>query len=144
MKLLQTHGDADASPLTCDNTSERAWQTLKPRNVLNRDLSRGSSWLNRGDSRWENRQCSWSSLVWCWDEWGGVYGCDRNRILKAQRCVHQMSLLSRVTPRIVTWLQTWTRVPAILTVEVIERERHYPVITNTIASDLSGFSANPL
>ena len=37
MKLLQSLKDADASPLTCDNTSERALQTLKPRNVLNRD-----------------------------------------------------------------------------------------------------------
>ena len=37
MKLLQSLGDADASPLTSDNTSERALQTLNPRNVLNRD-----------------------------------------------------------------------------------------------------------
>ena len=37
MKLLQSLGDADASPLTCDNTRERALQTLKPRNVLNGD-----------------------------------------------------------------------------------------------------------
>ena len=37
MKLLQSLEDADASPLTCDNMSERALQTLKTRNVLNRD-----------------------------------------------------------------------------------------------------------
>ena len=37
MKLLQSLGDADASQLTCDNASERALQTLKPKNVLNRD-----------------------------------------------------------------------------------------------------------
>ena len=36
MKLLQSLGDADSSPLTCDNMSERALQTLKPRNVLYR------------------------------------------------------------------------------------------------------------
>ena len=41
MKLLQSLGDADASPLTCDNTSEHALQTLKPRNVLNRDPHEG-------------------------------------------------------------------------------------------------------
>ena len=41
MKLLQSLGDADASPLTWDNTSERALQTLKPRNVLNRDPHEG-------------------------------------------------------------------------------------------------------
>ena len=45
MKLLQSPGDTDASPLTCDNTSERALQTLKPRNVVNRD-PRGPSWRN--------------------------------------------------------------------------------------------------
>ena len=37
MKLLQSLGDVNESPLTFDNTSERALQTLKPRNVLNRD-----------------------------------------------------------------------------------------------------------
>ena len=41
MMLLQSLGDAAASPLTCDNTSERALQTLKPRNVLNRDPHEG-------------------------------------------------------------------------------------------------------
>ena len=41
MKLLQSLGDADASPLTCDNTSECALQTLKSRNVLNRDSREG-------------------------------------------------------------------------------------------------------
>ena len=41
MKLLQSLGDADASPLTSDNMSERALQTLKPRNVLNRDPHKG-------------------------------------------------------------------------------------------------------
>ena len=41
MKLLQSLGDADAFPLTYDNTSERALQTLKPRNVLNRDAHDG-------------------------------------------------------------------------------------------------------
>ena len=41
MKLLQSLIDADASPLTCDNTSEHALQTLKPRNVLNRDSHEG-------------------------------------------------------------------------------------------------------
>ena len=40
MKLLQSLGDANASPLTCDNTSERALQT-KPRNVFNRDPHEG-------------------------------------------------------------------------------------------------------
>ena len=34
-------GDANASPLTCDNTSERALQMLKPRNVLSRDSHEG-------------------------------------------------------------------------------------------------------
>ena len=38
MKLLHSLGDAVASPLTCDNASERALQTLRPGNVLNRDL----------------------------------------------------------------------------------------------------------
>ena len=37
MKLLQSIGDADATSLTCNNKSERVLQTLKPRNVLNRD-----------------------------------------------------------------------------------------------------------
>ena len=37
MKLLQSLEDADASPLTYDNVSARALQTLKTRNVLNRD-----------------------------------------------------------------------------------------------------------
>ena len=41
MKLQQSLGDADASPLTCDNASEHALQTLKPRNVLNRDPHEG-------------------------------------------------------------------------------------------------------
>ena len=41
MKLLQSLGDADVSLLTCDNASERALQTLKPRNVLNRDPHEG-------------------------------------------------------------------------------------------------------
>ena len=41
MKLLQSLGDADASPLTCNNTSERALQTLKPKNVLNLDPHEG-------------------------------------------------------------------------------------------------------
>ena len=41
MKLLQSLGDADASPLTRDNTSKRALQTLKPRNVHNRDPHKG-------------------------------------------------------------------------------------------------------
>ena len=41
MKLLQSFGDADASPLTYDNTSEHALQTLKPRNVLNQDPHEG-------------------------------------------------------------------------------------------------------
>ena len=41
MKLMQSLGDTDASPLTCDNTSERALQTLEPRNVLNRDPLEG-------------------------------------------------------------------------------------------------------
>ena len=41
MKILQSLGDADASPLTCDNASERALQTWKPRNVLNRDPLEG-------------------------------------------------------------------------------------------------------
>ena len=41
MKLLQSLGDADASPLTCDNTSKRALQTLNPRNILNQDPREG-------------------------------------------------------------------------------------------------------
>ena len=41
MKLLQSLGDADAFPLTYDNTSERALQTLTPRNVVNRDPHEG-------------------------------------------------------------------------------------------------------
>ena len=41
MKLLQSLGDADASLLTCDNMSEHALQTLKPRNVLNRYSHKG-------------------------------------------------------------------------------------------------------
>ena len=41
MKLLQSLGDADASPLACDNASERALKMLKPRNVLNRDPHEG-------------------------------------------------------------------------------------------------------
>ena len=41
MKLLQSLGDADASPLTCYNASERALQTLKSRHVLNRDPHEG-------------------------------------------------------------------------------------------------------
>ena len=41
MKLLQSLGVADASPLTCDNTSERALQSLKPKNILNRDPDEG-------------------------------------------------------------------------------------------------------
>ena len=40
LKLLQSLGDVDASPLTCDNTSEHALQTVKSRNVLNRDPTR--------------------------------------------------------------------------------------------------------
>ena len=40
MKFLQSLGDSDASPLTCDNASERTLQTLKPRDVLNRDPTR--------------------------------------------------------------------------------------------------------
>ena len=38
---MQSLGDADASQLTSDNTSERALQTLKPRNVLNQDRHEG-------------------------------------------------------------------------------------------------------
>ena len=41
MKLMESLGDADVSPLKCHNTSERALQTLKPRNVLNRDPHEG-------------------------------------------------------------------------------------------------------
>ena len=41
IKLLQILGDADASPLTRDNPSERALQKLKPRYVLNRDPHEG-------------------------------------------------------------------------------------------------------
>ena len=41
MKLMQNLGDADASSLTCDNASERALQTLKPKNVLDRDAHEG-------------------------------------------------------------------------------------------------------
>ena len=41
MKHLQSLGDADASPLTCDNTSKHALQMLKPKNVLNRDPDEG-------------------------------------------------------------------------------------------------------
>ena len=41
MKHLQSLRNADASPLTCDDTSERALQTLKPRNILNRDPHEG-------------------------------------------------------------------------------------------------------
>ena len=36
MQRLQSLGNADASSLTCHNTSERALQTLKQRNVRNR------------------------------------------------------------------------------------------------------------
>ena len=41
MKLLQSLGYADASSLICDNASERGLQTLKPKNVLNRDPDEG-------------------------------------------------------------------------------------------------------
>ena len=41
MKLLQSLGYADASLLTCDNTSEHALQTLQPRNVPNQDPHEG-------------------------------------------------------------------------------------------------------
>ena len=41
LKLLQSVGDGDAFPLTCDNASERALQTLKPNNFLNRDPYEG-------------------------------------------------------------------------------------------------------
>ena len=41
MKLLQSLGDADASPLTCDNASECTLQTLKPRNVFHLDPHEG-------------------------------------------------------------------------------------------------------
>ena len=46
MKLMQSLEDADASPLTCNNMSERALQTLKPRNVLNRDPHEGRVGVN--------------------------------------------------------------------------------------------------
>ena len=59
--LLQSFGDADASPSTCDNRSDRALQTFKPRNVLNRDPSEGRLDVIEATSRRENRQCSWSS-----------------------------------------------------------------------------------
>ena len=36
MKLMHILGDTETSQLTCDNASERALQTLKPKNVLNR------------------------------------------------------------------------------------------------------------
>ena len=41
MKLLESLRDADESPLTCDNASERALQTLTSRNVLKRDAHEG-------------------------------------------------------------------------------------------------------
>ena len=41
MKPLQSLGDADVSPLTRDKMSERALQTLTPRNVLNQDPHEG-------------------------------------------------------------------------------------------------------
>ena len=41
MKLLHSLGDAGTFSLICDNASERALQTLKPRNVLNRDPHEG-------------------------------------------------------------------------------------------------------
>ena len=37
IKLLQSHGDADASSLACEIASEGALQTLKSKDVLNRD-----------------------------------------------------------------------------------------------------------
>ena len=40
-KLLQSLGDADASPLTCDNACERALQSLKPGNVPSQDPQEG-------------------------------------------------------------------------------------------------------
>ena len=41
MKLLQCLGDADTSPLTCDNTGECALQTLETRDVFNWDPHEG-------------------------------------------------------------------------------------------------------
>ena len=41
MKLLESLRDADESPLTYDNASKRALQTLKPRNVLKQDPHEG-------------------------------------------------------------------------------------------------------
>ena len=41
VKLLQSLGDADASLLTCDDTSKHALQTLELRNVLDRDPHEG-------------------------------------------------------------------------------------------------------
>ena len=64
MKLLQSLGDADASPFTCDNTSERALHTLKPRNILNRDPHEGRVGVIEAtaDERIGN-VLSWSSQV---------------------------------------------------------------------------------
>ena len=50
----------------------------------------------------------------------------------AEMCASKESLLSRVTPRILTRLETWTRVPATLIEEVIGRERERWVMPNTI------------
>ena len=53
------------------------------------EIPRGSNLHNRGDSRRENRKCSWNSRVWDWDGCGGMHGYERNRILKVLKCAHQ-------------------------------------------------------
>ena len=134
MKLLQSLGDADASPLTCDNICERALQTLKPRNVLNQDPQ---GWVGLIEATADKRTGNVLGVVFC-EVGTDVAECTdviETGFWKCRDVRINESLLSRITSSILTWLETWTRVLATLTVEVIGRERERWVVPSTIASD---------
>ena len=86
MKLLQILEDANASPLICDNASERGLQTLKPKNVLNRDPDEGRVGVIA--SRADKGTCNVLRAVQC-EVGTDVAECtDVIETGKVQRCVH--------------------------------------------------------
>ena len=102
------------------------------------------NWYNPYDSWPWNMRSSWWHLYWLLDGCGIECGCEQKHDLDIfYTWLLKDSVLSKVTPRILIWLERETGVPATLMLEVGRVLSHWAV-PNNIMSVLSRLRARPL
>ena len=102
------------------------------------------SWHNQGENRPERPQLILPCPAWGRGGCGGRPGYGKNRILQIEDtwCL-KVSLLSKVTPKVLSESVIWTLAPATSTDLSGGSVRLRWWVLSQMASDLSGFKASP-